>query len=436
MNDINMEPIYTILINNLNITDETLKIYGYREEDISNLISNKVIRVSNEKYELVHMEKFFKYGMQQLIEGNINLANSCFYKCYELRPNNNRFCHQALTVELKRQNKAKSKNYDKAFEIYINLEKYAKNKVAINDYNLYLFLFSFIYNDMPDEYKEKASKIKPSDLILEKKPSNKDENEIRTAIIRKKFKYAIELLDKLIRKQNNYSVKYESLRILLNEVIDAEKKIKNRLLYLIKEENYNEIVNILESRAKLKGLTILEENTLIVVKTIIKILNTNEIPLIKDNVTDSLHDVLSNNNFELAYSLVVTYLEEYKLKKEKNILYLSLVNINKLIYNIKNKKIYDIEDLAYYIKDEGISLEEARQKYSLTLESMLLMKLIYTRDYYIESKYLEGDALLKEVEVYKGTFLEIDKYIEELKINRDKYREKLYIYTKSRNKHE
>ena len=86
--------------------------------------------------------------------------------------------------------------------------------------------------------------------------------------------------------------------------------------------------------------------------------------------------------------------------------------------------------------DDANALEEALKKYSLTLESLLLIKLIYVRDYYVESKYLEGDTLLREVEAYKGKFLDVDKYIEELKINRDKYKEKLDIYTKSRNKYE
>lgn len=428
-----IEVIYKMLINDIELTDNTLESYGFTKENINKLLSGNKIRISNGKYEIIHVTPFFKYGLKLFKEGNIRSANACFYKCYKLCPSNKKVCHQALTMELKRQKKRENKDYKKAFDIFISLEKLSDRR---KNNNLYLFLLSYIYNDMPEEYKERVANFKATDLMLEDKISNIDENRIRLAIINKRFKYAFSLIDKLINKQNNYSVEFETLRALLDEAVESEKRYNNKLLALIKEERYEEIVNILESRSKLMGLSKTEENTLIVVKSIIKIKSTNIVPITSNESFDTLQDILSNNNFELAYSLVATYLEENKINKNSNILYLSLVNINSLIYNLKNKKIYDIEDLAYFIKNENISLEEALKKYSLTQESLLLIKLIYVRDYYIESKYLEGDTLLKEVESYKGLIPEIDKYIEELKMNRDKYKEKLDIYTKSRNKYE
>lgn len=428
-----IEVIYKMLINDIELTDNTLESYGFTKEDINKLLSGNKIRISNGKYEIIHVTPFFKYGLKLFKEGNIRSANACFYKCYKLCPSNKKVCHQALTIELKRQKKRENKDYKKAFDIFLSLEKLSDRR---KNNNLYLFLLSYIYNDMPEEYKERVANFKATDLMLEDKISNIDENRIRLAIINKRFKYAFSLIDKLINKQNNYSVEFETLRALLDEVVESEKRYNNKLLALIKEERYEEIVNILESRSKLMGLSKTEENTLIVVKSIIKIKSTNIVPITSNESFDTLQDILSNNNFELAYSLVATYLEENKINKNSNILYLVLVNINSLIYNLKNKKIYDIEDLAYFIKNENISLEEALKKYSLTQESLLLIKLIYVRDYYIESKYLEGDTLLKEVESYKGLIPEIDKYLEELKMNRDKYKEKLDIYTKGRNKYE
>ena len=429
------EVIYKMLINDLELTDNTLESYGFTKEDINKLLSDNKIRISNGKYEIVYVNPFFKYGLELFKEGNIGSAKACFYKCYELCPSDKKICHHALTIELKIQNKRDNKDYKKAFDIFLSLEKIPERKTKNNN-KLYLYLLSYLYSDMPKEYREKVANFKKIDLMLEDKINNIDENRIRVAIIKNWFKYAFSLIDKLINKQNAYSVEFETLRALLDGVVEAEKRYNNRLLALIKEEKYGEIVSILESRSKLMGLTKTEENTLIVVKSIIKIKSTNIIPTINKEEVDNLYDIISNNNFELAYSLVATYLEENKINKSSNILYLALVNINSLIYNLKNKKIYDIEDLAYYIKNENISLEEALKKYSLTLESLLLIKLIYVRDYYVESKYLEGDTLLREVEAYKGKFLDVDKYIEELKINRDKYKEKLDIYTKSRNKHE
>lgn len=430
-----IEVIYKMLINDIELTDKTLESYGITKKNINKLINDNKIRISNGKYELVHVKEFFKYGLKLFKQGNISSANACFYKCYELCPKNSKICHQALTVELKRQKKRGYKDYKSAFDIFLSLEKIPERKTQNNN-KLYLYLLSYIYNDMPEEYKEKVANFKEFDLMLEDKISNRDENKIREAIIKKRFKYAFSLIDKLINKQNDYCVKFETLRALLDEVVESKKKYNNKLLTLIKEEKYGEIVNILESSSKLMGLTKTEENTLKVVKSIIKIKSTNIIPLISNEDFDTLQDIISNNNFELAYSLVTVYLEEHQINKDNNTLYLVLVNINSLIYNLKNKKINDIEELAYYIKEKNISLEEAFKKYGLTIKSLLLIKLIYVRDYYIEGMYFEGDTLLKEVEVYKEKFLDVDKYIEELKINRDKYKEKLDIYTKSRNKHE
>lgn len=428
-----IEVIYKMLIDGIELNDNTINSYGFNKEDINKLINDKKLKQVQDKYELVDLEAFFKYGI--LLSKNVNneLAYICFRKCYELCPKNNKFCYQLLTMELKKQNRKENKSYDKAFDIFINIENNAKKEISINNSRLYLYLFSFIYDSMPEEYKRKVFNIKWYDLILERKPNTKDENQIRRAIVQRRFKYAIELLDKLIKKQNNHSISFELLRALLNEVIDAENNKKEELLNLIKEEKYEEIVSILEYRFNLMGPLKIDENILLVLKTLIRMNETNEVPFVKRGSTN-ISEAISNNDFELAYKLDVDFLSEYGLNKDNNVFCIALSKINNKISELRNKKNNDIEDMAYFIKESGISLEEAVKKYSLTAKSLLLIKLVYVRDYYIEGKYLEGDTLLKEVELSKGIYLEIDKNIEELKINRYNYKDRLDINIKSRKK--
>ena len=425
-----IEVIYTMIINDMELNDYNLEKYGFTKEDIDNLISTNMIKLSNDKYELVSVKMLFRYGMQLFKSRSISSASACFCKCYELNPNNNKFCYQALTIELKRQNKLENRHYDKAFKIFQNIEKNSKKPFDIKITLLYLYLFSYIYSDLPNEYRNIISNTKRYDLFLERKTATKEENEIIRAIIRKRFKYAINLLDNLINKQNDYSIRYESLRALLNEVIDSENHLKRRLITLIKEEKYEEIIKILKTRAELVGLSNTEENTLLVIESIIEILSTKEIPSInKEKDYSSLHDIIYNKDYELAYNLVSSYLKEHQLDNN-NILLAALVKILLLIESINPKKVSNMEELAYFIKEENISIGQAHKKYGLTLESILLIKLIYIRDYYIESKYLEGDTLLKEVEEYKGIFTEIDIYIEELKRNRDNLKTRFNTYTR------
>lgn len=242
-----IEDIYKMLINGLDLTDITLEQYGFTKEDINNLIINKQLRIVNNTYDLVSVKKFFTYGVSLLRSKNLSSANACFYRCYELNSHIKEVCLQVLMMELKRQRGRNIKEYEKIFDIFTNLETITPKKHENNN-DLYLYLFGFILEDMPSNYKERISNMKSNNLMLDNKSNNKEENEIRKAILKRKFKYAIKLLDNLIRKQNGYSVRYELLRTLLNEVIDAEVKFNNKLLYLVKKGNYEEIINILEKR--------------------------------------------------------------------------------------------------------------------------------------------------------------------------------------------
>ena len=88
MEKINMEPIYKMLINDLEITDETLKAYGYSEEDIRILLENEfLVRLKTREYKITSVEKFRQYGISLINREKMYYSNRCFEKCYELAPN-------------------------------------------------------------------------------------------------------------------------------------------------------------------------------------------------------------------------------------------------------------------------------------------------------------------------------------------------------------
>ena len=58
-------------------------------------------------------------------------------------------------------------------------------------------------------------------------------------------------------------------------------------------------------------------------------------------------------------------------------------------------------------------------------EQTLLIKLIYARDYYIESNHILGDILIAEVEADSRKTIAVTALLEEIKVNRDNYKKEL-----------
>lgn len=88
MNNINIESLYKLLINDLKIMDDTLKIYGYSEEEIYLMLEKNVIeRLKTGEYRLVMVDKFRQYGLNLLKKNKKIEADKCFKRCYEMAPN-------------------------------------------------------------------------------------------------------------------------------------------------------------------------------------------------------------------------------------------------------------------------------------------------------------------------------------------------------------
>lgn len=423
MNNINIEPIYKLLINDSKITDETLKAYGYKEEDVYLLLENNIIeKLKNGEYKLVVVDKFRKYGITLLKAGKTYLANKCFTKCYELAPNGKNIILQYMLSLLR------WKQYQEIFEVIAKVEP----TVDDANYNLYLYLLSY-FTDVPDEYKEKIRALSEFDLLMPVSSGNRTENNIRRSIINSKFKFAYKQTNKILSKNKDYLVKFEFIRELLKNVISAENKYKDTLIELVKKGKYKDLVLILKERYNIRYLSRVDSCILITVENLIEILENWKIPVPTIEDTDDIYQALRGKNFKLALELDEKFIAENNIAENTNILNLLLVELNKLITKIEfetninkeylalegNKDINDAMEMAYYIKMEAMSLEEATKRLGLKKELVLLIKLIYARDYYIEGKILEGDLLVKEVEDSLDKSYEVLSFIEKVKSYRD-----------------
>jgi len=211
---------------------------------------------------------------------------------------------------------------------------------------------------------------------------------------------------------------------------------------------------VLNNKNKLRRLGNLEKNILLIAETILEVLNTKEAPIKTICYTDDMYEALLGNNFSLALELNCEFIEQTNGVYEEDTVNILLNKLNSLISKYDNnyfsdnnvfdeiediyieddneeivvdesvlfdKYIFEVEEFAHYILNDNISLEDARIKHGLLPEVVLLIKLIYARDYYGVSKYADGDKLIDEV--MKSSFVtpRVLYFINYLKENKNNF---------------
>ena len=130
---------------------------------------------------------------------------------------------------------------------------------------------------------------------------------------------------------------------------------------------------------------------------------------------------------KIDYKTLIKYLEEpiTEITKEK----ISHI-VNKYDAKLAEYDFSKEEELAYYITSENMTLINAKEKLNLTDEQILLIKLIYARDYYSEEDYSSGDNLVKEVADTKSNSLVVVSLLTEVRRNRNSYKNLIDIKRK------
>lgn len=433
-----IETIYKILINNLPITNKTMEQYGLTEGDINKLIEDNEITLKKDKtYNLVRVDNFRKYGVHLLEEKKAYEANVCFKKCYELLPNSKKVVFQLILAKIIR------KNYEEAFEIYLN---YEKMQITVNkkENDLFVWLFSYI-TDYPTESHERVLEINPEDLLLPYSQTNYIDNKIRLSISMHKFKYAYKLIVDQAKKENDNTTKTEVLRSLVNRAIDVEKYTKLKILELSKKEEYKEIIFTLLQIQNRRRLSKLEKGILTTTKAIYDLETYHRLPKPKPGYVSDMYDAIETHEFKFALELNQEFLNHIKAEDEYNPISILLTKINNLIDGTESKEKEEInnnqcdedsyeiktsitdleklESLANFILNGGESLEAATKKLALSNEQVQLIKLILARNCYIEGQYIEGDKILHCVESRIENTEEVKNYIQEVKKYKQLYQD-------------
>lgn len=241
----------------------------------------------------------------------------------------------------------------------------------------------------------------------------------------------------------------------MSQAIDCEKKFKSDLLRFAKNRQYDEIVSSLRNRKQQRYLTNYETYILLTAEAILKVIQTKTIPIPTINSTLDMYEALIGNNFKLALELNKEFIDYARSDNREDIINVLLIDLNMMISELKedydsveartksdglgtnnglessslqsddvqkmsdlDKDILDAQELASYIVSENMTLDVARRRLGLNLDTVLLIKLIRVRDCYIsgnEENILEGDFILQEVEACEDKSEKVLKFLEEVK---------------------
>ena len=447
--------IYEMIALGIPLNDETLHLYSINKDDIQELISNSIlidrgqnniadnttdndIYVNKDQYIIKDLSKIYQYGIKFSADKQYYKATRCFYKCYEIDSNNREYCLRMLLVYLKEN------CLQKALSMLLHIETLEPEKYQ-NDNIIYLYLLNILI-DCGERNIQKLQNLDPDTLMYNDKIKQIPEEQcnIRRAIYLNKFKYAYQLLIEYMNLHYDYSIESKLLRELLNQTVTKEETIKRKIKQLINREKYSDIIEIINELKKHRYLNSNEMYIYMLTESIINIKNTRIIPKVTITNTKYLYDAIKGNNFVKAKELN----QEYLIKKSKDIsidpVNILLEKINNLILQIKlepieednveiemnehieinnidestNKELLFAEEIAYYIKSENLSIDYARKYLGIIPSQILLIKLIYARDYFIEGLDELGNRLLKEVEKSKDKTDEVNRFLNE--IRRDK----------------
>ena len=436
--------IYEMITLGIPLNEENLLFYKIDKDDIKELLSKSLIvylEQDKNQYTVKDLDNLYQYGIKLSVDKQYLKSTRCFYKCYESEPNNREYCLRMLLIYLKEN------CYQKAMSMFLHIETIETDR--FEDENIiYLYLLNMLIH-FEDRYIEKIKNFDPDALMYNDKVNHISEEycNIRRAIYINKFKYAYQLLMENMHLYRDYSIESKLLKELLNNVINKEELIKRKLRQSIKKEMYLDVIDILNELKKCRYLNSNEKYIYLITESIINIKNTRIIPDVSVIDTIYLYDAIKGNNFIKAKELNEEYLIKLSKDVSNDLVNILLDRINNLILQIEFESIYDdfeediieedndnieiihtdentnkelvfAEEIAYYIKSENMSIEYAKKYLGIVPSQILLIKLIYARDYFIEGLDELGNKLLKEVEKSKDKTTEVITFLNE--IRRDK----------------
>lgn len=316
-----MNKIYDLVISNQVITTEKLTEYGFSPIDIRKLVVEERLRKNQDgTYEFLDIGRLFSYGKYLARNQEIDKSNTCFLRCLEINPNDSGSAFYMFMTYIRKE------NYEEAFK-YLDILFNCKDSKLINDLNLYLYLMSYIIK-LPDKYKAIVDNISYEDVQYDGfSSSNLEINETRNLILKRKFLVALTKIRNYTKLGNSIHASDFLVKKMLIKITDENQLNKNKLKELIKNKDYQSIIDLLRLKPNLPPL---EEQIYKLSSIYIEISKTKKIPIKNCEITSDLSVAIERNNFELALELITI---------SNVIIYPILINLIDLINGLLKEQI-------------------------------------------------------------------------------------------------
>lgn len=421
---IDIEKLYNLVIDD-NLTTKSMKENDFSSYDIKKLVKDGIIqRIQRGKYKLTSVDDLYKYGKDLICDGKREKAQNCFRKCYELDSKHSSSCFQMLFQSV--HDKQYSDVYKYLLQLFSNSRKYE------NDYKLYLFLLGNIYK-LSNEDIEYTKILEIDDVLIDKNDNRIDkedlniQNEIRYDILEGKFSKALFNIQKL--DNNHLYVSNLIMKELLIEVCTKNKRLDKKILELIKQKQYDEIIVILEKEKEKHRLSTKYDLALEICHNLEKMRSTNTIYEQNNHFDEfDINGMIYSNKYEKA----IKYLEKQRQEKylDQNILYMLMIDAieikNKILED--EKKIIDKITLLYKNKTFIVmnELTETQkhiiEEFIKTKDNILMKKFNADPDEILLLKYHEKEQESEEID-YKLILQEANEFFKQ-----EKYEESLNLY--------
>lgn len=463
------------------------------EETIEELLKEGLIeKVGYNKYKLTSVELLYNYGLELLRDRHYLKANECFERCYHIDPTHRDTCLQIflLNIQAKKYSNAyeildkllsiNSSEYKEDNNLFLYLisiisecpKKYREQikkmelkdvliPVDRKDYNnieeangvresIMRHRLTFAmreYNDkLAHNLKYSISKEVIKELLSQ---AQREVKNIQSQLLKltkdKDYQSIKEILEhiKETRQSNAY---YDSIYELTVAILEIQKTkiipqitivntkrsdeaIEGKNYELALELNNEYLVSPNKRKDNIIHLLLVEINQLIkelkqeepVEKDIIRIPTQSRTSKRKNK------NRISKNNSDFSTVMIPQKVVTPPLyfNKENNSY---LLTSNKK--TISDRELKNYEEIAYFIKEENLLLENSIKKMGLLSETILIVKLIYARDYYIEENYENGDKLLQEVELSLNITERVKNLLIQIKNNRNNYKNQKTKHTR------
>ncbi len=222
------------------------------------------------------------------------------------------------------------KDYSKA-QSYLNILCNREDNISKEDCTFYMYLLNFI-TEQTLEYSEEMRKIRYSDLRLplQEEPYQILEDKIRLSAFNKKFSLANRQMKELLCAKNDAGIREKIMEVLIQDAANMQIQTRKQLLFLIKEEKYDEILTILEKCGRNSGLGMVDQCILSLTRELVNILETGEIPEANITISEKVFHAIEGQNYSLALALAKQHEEKYGTANDNHI-YLLLEKINQAI---------------------------------------------------------------------------------------------------------